>query len=142
MTHQKINSTTKHFQFTLAKLYWVIWLNTSIAVDKSRYSLFLMRSMHYFFNSNKNVTYHYMTTSRYNLELIEWTNNMQGAVHKLCHLSTVKRRLRGGRGQKSPILRQHSLWTAPNASISLEITCFIGVNKAYFYVWVNLTNFK
>ena len=29
-----------------------------------------------------------------------------------------------------------------NASISLEITCFIGVNKTYFYVWVNLTNFN
>ena len=25
----------------------------------------------------------------------------------------VKRQLRGGRGQKLPILRRHSLWTAP-----------------------------
>ena len=66
-----------------------------------------------------------MTTSRYNLELIEWTNNMQGAVHKLCHLSTVKRRLRGGRGQKSPILRQHSLWTAPNWDMNRKVLTLI-----------------
>ena len=57
--------------------------------------------------------------------------NLQlGAVHKLCRLRgggggvkncrfyLVKRRLRaGGGGQKLPILRRHSLWTAPYSSI-------------------------
>ena len=49
-----------------------------------------------------------------------------GAVHKLCRLKgggggvinyqfyLVKRQLRVEEGQKSPILRRHSLWTAPN----------------------------
>ena len=52
-----------------------------------------------------------------------FAENSFGAVHKLCRFSrggevkncrfyTVKRRLREG-GQKSPILRRHSLWTTP-----------------------------
>ena len=55
-----------------------------------------------------------------------------GAVHKLCHLGRgeggspkdnlvnrpylIKKTTgRGGGGQKLPILKRHSLWTAPNA---------------------------
>ena len=45
----------------------------------------------------------------------------RGGGQKLSILPSKKTTKRGGGGQKSPILRRHSLWTAPN-HICHEIT--------------------
>ena len=44
---------------------------------------------------------------------INYVVSVGGKGIKNCRFYTVKRRLRGGRGQKLSILRRHSLWTAP-----------------------------
>ena len=52
----------------------------------------------------------------------------EGAVHKLCLLGS------GGGGQKLPILRRHSLWTAPKSEeilVNLEMRGFSFDN----YLW-------
>ena len=46
---------------------------------------------------------------------------MGGDGFKNCQFYLVKRQLRGGGGQKSPILRGHgSLWTAPKHDFRTE----------------------
>ena len=45
---------------------------------------------------------------------VQMAENRNLLTKENCQFYLVKRRLRGGGGgQKSPILRRHSLWTAP-----------------------------
>ena len=56
-------------------------------------------------------------------------------------ISTLFPNLHGGRGQKSPILRRRSLWTAPRCSAFLKIKMIkFYISNIYHNFWVRYAN--